>query len=167
MQAPTTVANEGTESNIWEIPRKKIVQKPKEKVQLSVFNRFSYWEDESDVEDIDDDDDASDEITLPPRDVQSKWWTVKCQGRRQRVKNMKQKKNYKTLETHNSFYVFQQHTEDGIGDIINGKNPTKSDGAITKCNSCSFKRGCSTNQSACKVNGKKCDKCLKPNHFPK
>ena len=42
-----------------------------------------------------------------------------------------------------------------------------SDGEISKCNRCNFKRRCSTNQSVCKANGKKCIKCLKFNHFPK
>ena len=68
-----TVGNDGTELDTWEKPRKRSVQKPKEKVQLSVFNRFSYWEDanedESGVEngnhakDGSDDEDDSDELS--------------------------------------------------------------------------------------------------------
>ena len=163
-----TVDNNGTELDTWEKPRKKSVQKPKEKVQLSVFNRFSYWEDangdESGVEignhakDGRDDEDDSKKLTCTPKDVQSKWTIVKCQSERQRVISKKKKKNYKSFETYNSFHDFQQHTEDDIEMIANGTSPIKSE--ITKCNSCNFKRGCSTNPSKCKAIGKKCNKCL-------
>ena len=33
--------------NPWKEQRKKSVQRPKETVQLSLFNRFSFWEDEN------------------------------------------------------------------------------------------------------------------------
>ena len=78
----TSVGDDGTELKTWKEQRKKSVQKPKETVQLSLFNRFSYWEDangdESGVEngnhakDVSDDEDDSDELTCTPKDVQSK-----------------------------------------------------------------------------------------------
>ena len=41
--------------NPWKEQRKKSVQRPKETVQLSLFNRFSFWEDENvDESEVDD-----------------------------------------------------------------------------------------------------------------
>ena len=167
-QASASIDNDGPELNTWKEQRHKSVQKTKETVQLSLFNRFSYWKDangdESDVVDDNndtdgsDDEDNSDQLTSSPKVVLNKWRVVKYQSKKQRNIDMKNKKHYKSFEAQNSFHVFQQHTEDDIEMIANGTSPIKSEGEITKCNSCNFKRGCSANPSKCKAIGKKCNK---------
>ena len=87
VKTSTSVGNDGTELNTWKEQRNKSVQKPKESVQLSLFNRFSHWEDanadESDVEDDSNDKDCSDdnneidELTYSPKTVGDKCRAVK------------------------------------------------------------------------------------------
>ena len=131
VKVSASVDNDGPELNTWKEQRHKSVQKPKETVQLSLFNRFPYWEDESDVEDDNndtdgsDDENNSDQLTSSPKVVLNKWRVVKCQSKKQR--DMKNKKHYKSFETQNSFHVFQQHTEDDIEMIANGTSPIKSE----------------------------------------
>ena len=53
--ASANLGNDVSDLNPWKEQRKKSVQIPTERVQLSLSNRFSFWEDESEVDDGSDD----------------------------------------------------------------------------------------------------------------
>ena len=149
--------NDGSELNPWKEQRKKSVQKPKETVQLSLFNRFSFWEDvnESKVEAGSDDEDGkfdkdcSDQLTCSPKVVVNKWKVVERQSKRQKVISKKDKKHCESIETNDSFNVFQSL-------IPKSKS---------KCRKCGYKKNCMKTNS-CQAEDKFCSFCRKLNHYP-
>ena len=147
----------------WQKQRKKSVQKPENKVQLNLSNRFSFWE-ESESEDKDKCDVKSDELACFTKIVRKQRRAPDCQNKKQRCMI---KKDVKDGELFNRVSAFQSLTEEDVDDIINRHNPIKIEGGRIKCTRCNFKTRCSSNLAKCKANGKKCSNCFKSNHFAK
>ena len=177
------LGNDGSQLNPWREQRKKSAQKLKEPEQLSLFNRFSFWEDEngdesdgSDDEDGRLDKDCSDQLSLSPQVVENKWKVIESQNKRQRQKvtSKRNKKHCESIETNSSFHVFQ--TEDDIESIINkseiqtgvvllGDDLHNTTSSKIKCRKCGYKKNCMKTNS-CHAEDKFCSFCQKMNHFP-
>ena len=129
------LGNDASELNSWRKQRKKSAQKLKEPVQLNLFNRFSFWEDDDEDAsgDASEDFDGSDEFHCPQKTMNKKWSVVEGRSKKQRVICPKKDMHF---ETTNRFYVVQNLTEEDVENIIHGKNSIKSEGDRRKCNSC-------------------------------
>ena len=178
------LGNGGSELTPWEVQRKKSVPKLNETVQLSLFNRFSFWEDEdkSDVDDGSDDEDdrvdkdGSDNLPCSPKVVDNNWKVVECQSKRQKVISKKNRKHYESITKHNSGQVCQNLTEDDIKCIKNnseiqieevpmGEYVHATTSSKIKCRKCGYKKNC-IKPNSCQAEDKCCSFCRKLNHFP-
>ena len=152
-------------SNLWQKQRKKFVREPERKVQLNLFNRFSFWEeDESEVED--EFDVKNDELTAITKNVGKQRRVLIGKNKKHRVIIKNDGKHVELFGTYPRFSIFQSLTEEDLENVINSPKLIEVKAGKIKCNRCNFKTRCSSDLARCKANGKKCNNCLKSNHFP-